>query len=50
MAAVLAEYGLETASVLKEAVQLYETSGYRPAEGVETARWGRIYPKSLPQP
>lgn len=41
---------VETASVLKEAVQLYETSGYLPAEGVETARCDRIYQKSVPQP
>jgi putative acetyltransferase len=40
---------VETASILKEAVQLYETSGYVPAEGVETARCDRIYQKSLSQ-
>lgn len=39
---------VETASILKEAVQLYETSGYVPATGVETARCDRIYQKSLP--
>ena len=38
---------VETASVLKEAVQLYETNGYLPAEGVETARCDRIYQKTL---
>ncbi|QQE66760.1 putative aetyltransferase YjgM [Leptolyngbya sp. BL0902] len=38
---------VETASVLKEAVQLYETSYYLPAEGVETARCDRIYQKTL---
>ena len=29
---------IETASVLKEACQLYRSSGYLPLEGVETAR------------
>jgi len=46
---------IETASVLAEAVKLYETSGYLPTEGVETARCDsasahaglRIYVKSL---
>jgi putative acetyltransferase len=38
---------IETASVLKEAVQLYERNGYRPATGVETARCDRIYMKTL---
>ncbi len=38
---------VETASVLKEAVQLYETSGYQPADGVETPRCDRIYQKIL---
>jgi len=38
---------IETASVLVEAVQLYESSGYRPAEGVETARCNRVYVKTL---
>ncbi len=38
---------LETASVLKEAVELYEASGYEPASGVETARCDRIYRKPL---
>lgn len=38
---------VETASVLKEAVRLYETSGYLPAEGVETPRCDRIYQKAL---
>ena len=38
---------IETASVLKEAVQLYESSGYQPATGVETARCDRVYVKSL---
>ncbi|MBD0337405.1 MAG: GNAT family N-acetyltransferase [Cyanobacteria bacterium Co-bin13] len=39
---------IETASVLKEAVVLYETSGYQPASGVETARCDRVYVKHLP--
>ncbi|KAM3092775.1 GNAT family N-acetyltransferase [Phormidesmis sp. 146-35] len=38
---------IETASVLKEAVQLYETSGYQPTTGVETARCDRVYVKFL---
>lgn len=42
------EIWLETASVLKEAVGLYEASGYEPASGVETARCDRVYRKPLP--
>jgi putative acetyltransferase len=38
---------IETASVLAQAVKLYETSGYQPAEGVETARCDRVYLKLL---
>ncbi len=38
---------LETASVLKEAVKLYESSGYQPSAGVETARCDRVYVKCL---
>jgi putative acetyltransferase len=38
---------IETASVLKQAVQLYETSGYQPASGVETERCDRVYCKTL---
>jgi putative acetyltransferase len=38
---------IETASVLAEAVQLYERNDYRPATGVETARCDRVYLKSL---
>jgi len=38
---------IETASVLKEAVKLYEQSGYEPAEGVETKRCDRVYIKRL---
>jgi putative acetyltransferase len=41
------EIWIETASVLKEAVQLYETSGYQPATGVETPRCDRVYVKSI---
>ncbi|MFB2893155.1 GNAT family N-acetyltransferase [Aerosakkonemataceae cyanobacterium BLCC-F50] len=42
------EIWIETASVLKEAVKLYESSGYQPASGVETPRCDRIYVKYLP--
>lgn len=38
---------IETASVLKEAVLLYERQGYEPASGVETARCDRVYVKYL---
>ena len=38
---------IETASVLKEAVQLYEKRGYQPAIGVETLRCDRVYVKYL---
>jgi len=41
------EIWLETASVLTEAIQLYEKSGYQSAEGVETARCDRVYRKLL---
>ena len=41
------EIWLETASVLKEAVQLYESSGYQPAMGVETRRCDRLYIKKI---
>lgn len=44
------EIWLETASVLKEAVGLYEASGYGAATGVETARCDRVYRKRLPSP
>lgn len=43
------EIWIETASVLKEAVQLYESSGYQPTTGVETARCDRVYVKRLGQ-
>jgi putative acetyltransferase len=36
---------IETASVLVEAVKLYESSGYQPATGVETARCDHVYVK-----
>lgn len=42
------EIWIETASVLKEAVQLYERNGYQPATGVETKRCDRVYLKSIP--
>lgn len=42
-----AEIWIETASVLREAVQLYESSGYQPGTEVETARCDRVYVKSL---
>ena len=41
------EIWIETASSLKEAVKLYERNGYKPAEGVETARCDRVYLKRL---
>jgi putative acetyltransferase len=41
------EIWIETASVLKEAVLLYESSGYQPATGVETMRCDRVYVKSI---
>ncbi|ABW27952.1 GNAT family N-acetyltransferase [Acaryochloris marina] len=41
------EIWIETASVLKEAVKLYESSGYLPATGIETERCDLIYSKVL---
>ncbi|WGV24729.1 GNAT family N-acetyltransferase [Halotia branconii] len=38
---------IETASVLVEAVKLYESNGYQPATGTETARCDRVYVKSI---
>jgi putative acetyltransferase len=38
-----AQIWLETATVLKEAVALYERSGYLPTTGVETSRCDRVY-------
>jgi putative acetyltransferase len=39
------EIWVETASVLKEAVKLYESSGYQPTTEVETERCDRAYVK-----
>ena len=41
------EIWLETASVLQEAVNLYEKSGYQATTGVETTRCDRIYVKQI---
>lgn len=41
------EAWLETASPLREAVQMYEKAGYQLTTGVETARCDRIYKKRL---
>lgn len=41
------EIWVETATVLKEAILLYERRGYQPATGVETARCDRVYRKEL---
>lgn len=38
---------IETASVLAEAVKLYESNGYLPTTGVETTRCDRVYVKLL---
>ncbi|BAZ70287.1 MAG: GNAT family N-acetyltransferase [Pelatocladus maniniholoensis HA4357-MV3] len=38
---------IETASVLAEAVKLYESNGYKAARGVETTRCDRVYVKIL---
>jgi putative acetyltransferase len=38
---------IETASILVEAVKLYESHGYQLATGVETTRCDRVYVKSL---
>ncbi|MEA5505066.1 GNAT family N-acetyltransferase [Halotia wernerae UHCC 0503] len=38
---------IETASVLVEAVKLYESNGYQTATGVETTRCDRVYVKSM---
>lgn len=45
-----AQVWVETASVLKEAVRLYEKNGYQPATGVETVRCDRVYTKQLTAP
>jgi putative acetyltransferase len=39
---------LETATVLREAVKLYEGSGYQLSTGVETQRCDRVYVKNFP--
>jgi len=44
------EAWIETASVLIEAVQLYQSAGYQPSTGVETARCDRVYRKRLKNP
>jgi putative acetyltransferase len=41
------EIWVETASVLQEAVNLYEKTGYQPTTGIETARCDRVYVKRL---
>jgi putative acetyltransferase len=41
------EIWIETASILTEAVKLYESNGYEPATGVETTRCDRVYFKKL---
>jgi putative acetyltransferase len=41
---------IETASVLVEAVKLYETGRYQPATGVETTRCDRVYCKTIALP
>lgn len=38
---------VETATVLKEACRLYESSGYQPVEGVETLRCDRRLYKNI---
>lgn len=41
------EVWIETATVLTEAVQLYERNGYEPMSGVETERCDKVYRKRL---
>lgn len=41
------EIWIETASVLKEAVKMYESRGYQPTTGVETKRCDRVYVKTI---
>ncbi|MEM6450454.1 MAG: GNAT family N-acetyltransferase [Cyanobacteria bacterium P01_D01_bin.105] len=38
---------VETATVLKEAVKLYERNGYKPMSGVETDRCDKVYCKTI---
>ncbi|MEO1619571.1 MAG: GNAT family N-acetyltransferase [Cyanobacteria bacterium J06632_3] len=42
-----AEVWVETATVLKEAVRLYEKNGYEPESGVETERCDKVYRKAI---
>ena len=41
------EAWVETATVLAEAVKLYEQNGYMPKSGVETERCDKVYSKSI---
>ncbi|MEM6255677.1 MAG: GNAT family N-acetyltransferase [Cyanobacteria bacterium P01_D01_bin.156] len=41
------EIWLETATVLKAAVRMYESSGYAPETGVETSRCDKVYKKRI---
>lgn len=41
------EIWLETATVLKEAVRMYEKLGYLPETGVETSRCDKVYKKRI---
>ncbi|MEA5472566.1 GNAT family N-acetyltransferase, partial [Spirulina sp. 06S082] len=41
------EIWLETATILKEAVKLYESYGYQISTGVETQRCDRLYIKKF---
>lgn len=41
------EIWLETATVLKEAVRMYDSSGYLPETGVETTRCDKVYKKRI---
>ncbi|MDG2992276.1 GNAT family N-acetyltransferase [Candidatus Synechococcus calcipolaris G9] len=38
---------IETASVMKTAIGLYEKQGYQPATGIETQRCDRVYVKQM---
>ncbi len=44
------EAWVETATVLREAVKLYEKSGYQPMSGVETERCDKVYSKAIADP
>ncbi len=41
------EAWVETATVLRKAVKLYEKSGYRPQSGVKTERCDKVYSKAI---